>query len=265
MHLDLNTPILSAYKSFPQRARVITEGWAEKNLYCPACISNQITRLPNNTQAIDFSCPLCSATFQLKATRKKIQRKIVDAGYDAMIRSLLQDKFPHLFVMQYNSLLSSVENLLLIPKHLLSLSAIEKRKPLASTARRAGWVGCNIILDHIPPEGRINFVSSGAITDLDIVRAQFKSTLPLSKVPPIQRGWTLDVLTGLRSLSRSEFGLSEIYSSLEKTLSKLHPENHNIRPKIRQQLQILRDLNYLTFVQKGLYRIKQTQIVNVKK
>lgn len=256
MYLDLNTSIHSAYKSPSQKVRVITEGWAEKNLYCPACISDQLTKLPNNTQSADFRCPLCSSIFQLKATQQKIHNKITDAGYDAMIRSLLEDRFPHLFVMHYNSSLNYVENLLLIPKHLLSISAIEKRKPLAPTARRAGWVGCNIVLDHVPLDGRIHLISSKIITDTQIVRARFKSTLPLSKISPLKRGWTLDVLTALQSLNKKEFELDEIYSSLEKKLSNLHSENRHVRPKIRQQLQILRDLGYLTFVTKGLYRIK---------
>lgn len=256
MYLDLKVSISETYKSFSQKARVITEGWAENNLYCPACCSDRLIRLPNNEQAIDFSCPLCSATYQLKATRQKIQNKIMDAGYNAMVRSLLEDKFPHLFIMHYTLPTNCVENLLVIPKHLLSLSAIEKRKPLSSTARRAGWVGCNIILDHIPPDGRINLISSGVIAPSHIVRSKFKKTLPLTTIPLIKRGWTLDVLNGLRSLGRTEFSLNEIYSLLEKALSILHPENRYIRPKIRQQLQILRNLGYLSFLRKGFYKIK---------
>jgi hypothetical protein len=41
-----------------------------------------------------------------------------------------------------------VENVILIPRFAFPLSAIEKRKPLAETARRAGWVGCNILLQQ---------------------------------------------------------------------------------------------------------------------
>lgn len=34
-----------------------------------------------------------------------------------------------------------------------------------------------------------------------------------------------------------------------------HPQNHHIRPKIRQQLQFLRDLGYITFMGHGKYQI----------
>jgi type II restriction enzyme len=51
------------------------------------------------------------------------------------------------------------------------------------------------------------------------------------------------------------FTLNEIYS-FEKYLKMKHPENNNIQAKIRQQLQILRDKNYLEFVERGKYKIK---------
>jgi len=75
------------------------------------------------------------------------------------------------------------------------------------------------------------------------------------------RGWTLDVLNLLRSfiLSRSgegrtNFSLSDAYS-LEPHLVSLHPSNRHIRPKIRQQLQVLRDLGLLHFIGDGNYRL----------
>ncbi|MGA2787062.1 MAG: DpnI domain-containing protein [Verrucomicrobiota bacterium] len=73
-----------------------------------------------------------------------------------------------------------VRDLLLIPSFMFSESAVIKRlvaskrsedgKPLATTARRAGWVGCNIDLHRIAPEARIFIVrtiapqSSAAVT-----------------------------------------------------------------------------------------------------
>jgi len=43
-------------------------------------------------------------------------------------------------------------------------SAIIKRPPLALTARRAGWVGCNFDLRHIPADARISIVVEKQIT-----------------------------------------------------------------------------------------------------
>jgi type II restriction enzyme len=64
----------------------------------------------------------------------------------------------------------------------------------------------------------------------------------------------LDVLTGIRSLAKREFALSEAYS-LEERLSALHPDNRHVRDKIRQQLQVLRDAGLVEFVGGGRYRL----------
>jgi hypothetical protein len=39
-------------------------------------------------------------------------------------------------------------------------------------------------------------------------------------------------------------------------LMRLHPANRNVQAKIRQQLQVLRDLGHLDFLGNGSYRFK---------
>ena len=255
MDLNLDRASISNYKNPSQKARVLTEKWGLNNLYCPACTSNRVIKKPNNEEAVDFACPKCDAPFQLKARQNPIGRKVADAAYKAMKRALLSDRFPHLVVMHYNIDMLKVLNVLIIPKHFLSLSAIESRQPLAPTARRAGWIGCNIVLDHVPPDGRISLVDGGIVRDKNDVRTKFQLSHGLSNVETLKRGWVLDVLTALRSLSRAKFTLSEAYN-LENMLSVRHPENRHVRAKIRQQLQVLRDLGYLSFLGHGAYRLK---------
>ena len=69
------------------------------------------------------------------------------------------------------------------------------------------------------------------------------------------RGWTLDVLNLIRSLHKQTFSLADAYM-LETHLAHLHPANRHVRPKIRQQLQVLRDLSLLTFLGHGQYHLK---------
>ena len=68
------------------------------------------------------------------------------------------------------------------------------------------------------------------------------------------RGWTLDVLNVVRSLGREDFSLADVYARSAE-LARLHPRNRFVRPKIRQQLQILRDLGLLEFLGRGRYRV----------
>jgi type II restriction enzyme len=170
----------------------------------------------------------------------------------------------------------SYRNFSSVPHFAFSISAIEKRAPLASTARRAGWVGCNILLTEIPPDARIPLVTNGKPASPASARTQYEKVRPLEKLRPEMRGWTLDVLNLLRSLLASRnagsslarpdegrvtrhsplhFTLADAYS-LEPHLASLHPANRHIRPKIRQQLQILRDLGLLMFWGNGTYQLK---------
>ena len=69
------------------------------------------------------------------------------------------------------------------------------------------------------------------------------------------KGWLNAILSCVRELDKKTFTLSEIYS-FDTRLQQLHPTNHNVRPKIRQQLQVLRDNGILEFIGPGQYRLK---------
>jgi len=58
----------------------------------------------------------------------------------------------------------------------------------------------------------------------------------------------------VRAINKPEFSLSEVYAHAGE-LAKLHPDNRHVRDKIRQQLQVLRDLGLLEFVSPGCYRL----------
>ena len=245
---------LEGYTSKSQRARIATEAWGLANLFCPNCEAAGLTASAPNTPAVDYSCEGCDSVFQLKSQSKFLAGRIVDAAYAAMVRAIREDRTPNLFALQYDSLHWCVENVILIPHFAFPLSAIEKRKPLGATARRAGWVGCNILLDAIPPDARIPIVSDGKYNSRSDVRARYARIQPLEKIEPAQRGWTLDVLNVVRSLGKATFSLKEIYER-EAELARLHPKNRNVQPKIRQQLQELRDLELLEFLGHGKYRL----------
>jgi len=172
-----------------------------------------------------------------------------------MRRAILTDHTPNLYVLHYDLTAWAVRTVILIPHFAFALSAIERRPPLAPTARRAGWVGCNILLNKIPQDARIPIVSNGAACPTAEVRRAYRRLRPLENLKAETRGWTLDVLNVVRSLNKPEFSLSDVYARADE-LSKLHPDNRHVRDKIRQQLQVLRDLGLLEFLGSGSYRLK---------
>ena len=96
-------------------------------------------------------------------------------------------------------------------------------------------------------------IQEGNVRPEQAVRDDFERLRPLEKLKVEKRGWTLDVLQVVHSLKKTEFSLQEVYQ-FEEDLSRLHPANRNIQPKIRQQLQVLRDLGFVEFLGAGKYR-----------
>lgn len=254
MDLHLPTEGLERYTSASQRARICTESWGAASLYCPACDSRRIDALPSGTHAADFACPNCDSRFQLKSKSSAFGNRVIDGAYVAMHRAIISDESPNLFLLHYQLPKLTVENVLLIPHFVFTLSLLEKRKPLSPTARRAGWVGCNFLLDRIPADARIAVIQDGQPVNSAKVRKAYERLRPLEKLNVQKRGWTLDVLQIVKGLNKKEFTLKEVYDQ-EEALAKLHPDNHNVQPKIRQQLQVLRDLNLLEFLTPGSYRL----------
>ena len=172
-----------------------------------------------------------------------------------MKRAILEDRTPNLFILQYDLDMWAVRTVLLVPHFAFTLSAVECRKPLAPTARRAGWVGCNILLDKIPVDARISIVSEGAPHTPREVRSAYNRLRPLEKLQVEKRGWTLDVLQVVQSLGKRDFTLAEVYAHTD-ALARLHPKNDHVRDKIRQQLQVLRDFDFVEFLDRGHYRMR---------
>jgi len=255
LNLKCNNELASAYKSRSQMARVVTEEWCSRELYCAACNSDRLSPSRTNTPAIDFVCPQCEQPFQLKSLKAWNVKRIPDAAYDSMVRAIRADRIPNLLVLQYSSDWL-IRNLLLIPNVFFSESVIEKRAPLGPQARRAGWVGCNILLGRIPEDGKIAMVSDSSPIAEEQVRREFSRVRRLAEIPPQLRGWAVDVLNAIRKLAKSKFSLGELYES-EAELKAVHPRNQNIRPKIRQQLQVLRDLSLIQFTTPGNYALRE--------
>ncbi len=250
------TSELHLYKSPSQQARVCTEPWAHANLYCPACDSRRIESLRANTPAHDFKCPRCESWFQLKSKSSSFGNRVQDGAYETMRRSILKGQTPNLFLLQYERPAFVVRALTLIPHFAFSVSVLEKRKPLSAQAERHDWVGCNFLLNRIPVDARISVIANGRIALPSEVREAYGKMKRLEKLTAEKRGWTLDVLNVVRSLNKKEFELSEVCEH-EGELAALHPRNHHIKEKIRQQLQELRKLNLLEFLSPGHYRVRR--------
>jgi len=238
-------------RSASQIARVSTERWAIENFYCAAC-GTGLTAYPQGTKVYDFYSGECKEKFQLKSATHVFSRSILGGEYNTTRESILKDAFPSLILLHYDRARWEVEDLSLVHRACITISCIAPRKPLSPTARRAGWQGYTIMLREIPAQGKIEVVRKGQVREKSEVLAQWKQTDSLLKARPEARGWLADVL---RCIERcfTTFTLANMYA-FENELAAKHPDNHNVRAKIRQQLQILRDLRLIEFLGSGEYR-----------
>ena len=254
MRLNFNTIIATQYKSQPQAIRVMTEDWVKNEIFCPNC-GNFVNDFKNNSPVADFYCENCHEEYELKSKKDEMGKKIVDGAYGKMIERLNSANNPSFFFLNYDLQDYRVQNFVVIPKHFFVPEIIEKRKALSENARRAGWVGCNILLQSIPQSGKIFYVKNGNQENKSDVLKNWQKTLFLRESSGVDlKGWILDVMSCIDELNKKEFTLDEVYD-FENILYQKHPDNKHIKDKIRQQLQFLRDKGYLEFVDRGKYRL----------
>lgn len=242
-----------AYKSPLQTARHLTEGWMAMHAFCPACGAERLPALPNNSPVGDFRCAECSEEYELKAKRGALGRSIPDGAWSAMTARLAAANNPNLFVMSYDHAAARVTDLIVVPRHFFTTDIIQKKKPTHPKGRSNPWIGCNILIGDVPAAGRIGLIKAGAPRPKAEVREAWEATLFLREARLDARGWLLDVMKCVEAIGRPEFTLDEVYAFTPR-LQALHPGNNNVQPKIRQQLQVLRDRGWLEFNGRGAYR-----------
>ena len=252
MDLRFDYSLAESYTSNSQKIRVMSEYWIAENMYCPCCGNPHICKLDNNSPVADMQCDSCGEIFELKTKQGDFGNKIIDGAYATMIERITSTTNPDLFAMCYNSDYF-ITDLIIIPKFFFVPQIIEKRKPLAPTARRAGWTGCNILFSDIPMQGKINIIQNSNILSAVEVVDNYNSIKKLQTNNLESRGWLLDVLNCVNDIDRTEFTLQDVYSYVE-ALQQKHITNNNVEAKIRQQLQILRDKGFIEFLERGHYR-----------
>jgi type II restriction enzyme len=252
MDLQLDLSIAKNYHSPSQIARVVTENWVGTNPYCPSCGNNRLTNFTNNSPVADFYCINCSAEYELKSKKNSLTEKIVDGAFATMLQRINSENNPNFFFLNYSNQELTIKNFLVIPKYYFVNNIIEKRKPLSITARRAGWIGCNILLQNIPESGKIFFIKDSKIEPKDEVLKSWTRTSFLGKQKKDTRGWTIEIMKVLDRIQKKSFSLDDVYK-FGGELQQKFPNNSFVKDKIRQQLQVLRDKDLIEFKGGGQY------------
>lgn len=153
------------------------------------------------------------------------------------------------FFLNYDSEMR-VRNFFAVPNFFFISNIIQKRKPLSLKAKRAGWVGCNILLNQILQSGKIFYICDYQIEPQERVLQQYKTIAFVEEGK--SKGWLFEIMHCIEMLKKDVFSLDDLYA-YQSYLQRKYPNNSHIRDKIRQQVQFLRDKEYLRFLGKGIY------------
>lgn len=229
-------------------------------MYCPACLYDSLDKAKTGKAVLDFTCLECDERYQLKSKKSPFGNKVSNSAYRPKIKAALDGTIPNFAFLQYDSDDWMVRELFVVPSHFMTESIIEKRKPLPPSARRAGWVGSNILLGNLAIDAKIPMVRNGRALPKKVVKRWWDQFSFMRGEPAESRGWLSDVLMCVRRIGQEAFTLRQVYE-FEEELSKLHPKNKHIRAKIRQQLQVLRDKGVINFLGDGWYLVRDLEAV----
>lgn len=254
MELRFDVDLARRFKSASQTARVLTQDWVGRCVYCLSCRSASLAATPQNTPTRDFSCESCGEPYELKSKSSPFGSTILDGEYETMLRTLRAGRAPNLLLLRYDRAGYRVRGLEAVHRSFLTETVIRPRRtPLPPTARRAGWLGCSIDLGGLPSAARVPIISDGFVHPVSEVRLLWSRYAFMVSLAPEARSWISDTLSCVDRLGdRALFTLQDIYA-FESELSTRHPENKHIRDKLRQQLQVLVRRGVVTRLSPGVY------------
>jgi hypothetical protein len=167
--MDLS--VAAGFTSGAQAARVALETWATFNLYCLNCESDTLDRLRDNTPVADFQCFTCNRTYQLKGKNGRFGARVVGAAYAPTIDAVRSRTMPEYVLVEFDTRFGTVVFVHAVPGKSITEDRVVARKRLSSTARRAGWQGCNIVILGLPS---VRMVAPAGL-DRDNVRTQWRT------------------------------------------------------------------------------------------
>ena len=259
MDLHLDGHLALGYNSPSQRARVMTEDWAFRNVYCLRCGRQHLAQEKTNTPVHDFHCTPCSAHYQLKAQKHPFGQVVQNSGYRKKRNAIAAGTNPNYIFLRYDPDELAVTDMFAVPWHFVTLSVVSPRKALSRLARRSGWIGSTIRIGALAPDAKVPVIVDRRTVAKETVLEDWARFRFLESRAAEGRRWLADVLACIR---RHEVSTKEPYLSnqsiyaFEDELSELHPGNKHIRDKIRQQLQVLAAHSVVVRTGRNSYRVQ---------
>ena len=128
-----------------------SEIYCYKNIKCLNCDISELFECSTNEKSKDQICHKCNKKYQIKCkkiTNKQHENilktkifKTIGAEYNTTLKSISQD-IDYLIILYDESY--KILDIIHIDSKNITCDNIIPRKPLSSSAKRAGWQGCNL-------------------------------------------------------------------------------------------------------------------------
>ena len=117
----------------------------------------RFTKFENNRPVADFFCSNCDEQFELKSKAGLSNgRKVPDGTYNTMISRIQADDNPNFFFLAYKKADYSVQQLILVPKHFVTVEMIVPRK--RALKDRPNYLMCDMNISSLPESGKIHLI-----------------------------------------------------------------------------------------------------------
>ena len=122
-------------------------------MHCPICSNKSLVKYKQNEKSKDVKCENCNCQIQIKATKNTKKEHttltLLGAEYKTTCSSIKENKV-HYIVLLYSVVedIYTVNKLFFIDCVDINETCVIPRKPLSSTAKRAGWQGCMLVFNR---------------------------------------------------------------------------------------------------------------------
>ena len=152
--LSDNCKRIKEEKNWTNKSRIVGEAIEDCviTLACPICNEKALSKYKPNKKSKDVKCINCNCQIQIKGAKftkkKKTSLKLLGAEYKTTCASIRENNV-HYLVVLYSVIDDSytINEIYFIDCMDINESCIIPRKPLSTTAKRAGWQGCTLVFN----------------------------------------------------------------------------------------------------------------------
>lgn len=244
MNIRLRWNLALRFKKATHQARVVTEDWVRREMYCINCSRGRLIALDNNAKVIDFRCSNCRHQYQVKATKGRLTSQLPGATYRATRTAIRMGRAPNFLLVVYRILPPEVREVLAIPRHFITEETISRRIVNSRSGKpsRETFV---LHLNKIPDDAKIRVVHRGRPVARRAATRAWRKGGRIERRAAIVRKGPIDFWAAVPGASGWSFGVRDFRGYERKSGEGLAHYRRRLEA-LERQLQELENSGFIT-------------------